>query len=123
TAPAVVYGMLAGIGILIVLSQAHVMFDSGPKPSGLDNLIGFPTTLVQAYGPGSGMQAGMQGLGTILIMWGWDKIRPASLRFVPGALLGVGIATAISLFMALDVKRVQVPENLSDAIDWLRPAD
>ncbi|MEE5065349.1 SulP family inorganic anion transporter [Pseudomonas alliivorans] len=123
TAPAVVYGMLAGIGILIVLSQAHVMFDSGPKPSGLDNLIGFPATLVQAIGPGAGMQAGMLGLGTILIMWGWEKIRPASLRFVPGALLGVGIATAVSLFMALDVKRVQVPENLSDAIDWLRPAD
>ncbi|MDU8498818.1 SulP family inorganic anion transporter [Pseudomonas syringae] len=123
TAPAVVYGMLAGIGVLIVLSQAHVMFDSGPKPSGLDNLIGFPATLIQAIGPGTGMQAGMLGLGTMLIMWGWEKLRPQSLRFVPGALLGVGIATGISLFMALQVKRVEVPDNLADAIDWLRPAD
>lgn len=123
TAPAVVYGMLAGIGVLIVLSQAHVMFDGGPKPSGLDNLVAFPGTLIQAIGPGSGMQAGMLGLGTILIMWGWDKLRPQSLRFVPGALLGVGIATAVSLFMAFDVKRVEVPDNLADAIDWLRPAD
>lgn len=123
TAPAVVYGMLAGIGVLIVLSQLHVMFDSGPKPSGLDNLIGFPATLVQAIGPGSGMQAGLLGLGTIAIMWTWEKLRPQSLRFVPGALLGVGIATAVSLFMALQVKRVEVPADLSEAIDWLRLED
>ncbi|WNW12651.1 SulP family inorganic anion transporter [Pseudomonas sp. DTU_2021_1001937_2_SI_NGA_ILE_001] len=123
TAPAVVYGMLAGIGVLIVLSQVHVMFDSGPKPSGLDNLIGFPTTLAQAFGPGSGMQAGLLGLGTMAVMYGWEKLRPQPLRFVPGALLGVGIATGVSLLMALEVKRVQVPDNLAEAIDWLRPAD
>lgn len=123
TAPAVVYGMLAGIGVLIVLSQMHVMFDSGPKPSGLDNLIAFPQTLFGAIGPGSGMQAGMLGLGTIAVMWLWEKRRPQKLRFVPGALLGVGIATLVSLAMSLDVKRVEVPANLADAIDWLRPAD
>jgi MFS superfamily sulfate permease-like transporter len=123
TAPAVVYGMLAGIGVLIVLSQAHVMFDGGPKPSGLDNLIAFPSTFLSAVGPGTGMQAGLLGLGTILVMWLWDKFRPQSLRFVPGALLGVGLATFASLALALQVKRVEVPDNLADAIDWLRPAD
>ena len=41
TAPAVVYGMLAGIGVLIVLSQVHVMFDTAPQPSGLQNLLEF----------------------------------------------------------------------------------
>jgi MFS superfamily sulfate permease-like transporter len=123
TAPAVVYGMLAGIGVLIVLSQVHVMFDSGPKPSGLDNLIAFPQTLLGAIGPGSGMQAGLLGLGTIAIMWLWEKRRPHALRFVPGALLGVGTATVVSLMMSLQVKRVEVPANLAEAIDWLRPAD
>jgi MFS superfamily sulfate permease-like transporter len=123
TAPAVVYGMLAGIGVLIVLSQVHVMFDSGPKPSGLDNLLAFPQTLLGAIGPGSGMQAGLLGLGTIAIMWLWEKRRPHALRFVPGALLGVGIATVVSLVMSLQVKRVEVPANLAEAIDWLRPGD
>jgi MFS superfamily sulfate permease-like transporter len=42
---------------------------------------------------------------------------------VPGALLGVGIATVVSLVMSLQVKRVEVPANLAEAIDWLRPAD
>ena len=126
TAPAVVYGMLAGIGVLIVLSQIHVMLDGTPKPSGLENLSSFPQALAAAtptLGGGFGWHAGLLGLGTILVMALWDKLRPQRLRFVPGALLGVGLTTAISLVWALQVKRVQVPDNLAEAIDWLRPAD
>ncbi|MCR4541006.1 SulP family inorganic anion transporter [Pseudomonas sp. 18.1.10] len=122
TAPAVVYGMLAGIGVLIVLSQIHVMLDGVPKPSGLDNLAGFPAAVAQAI-PGLGWQAGLLGLSTMLVMYLWDKLRPQTLRFVPGALLGVGLTTVVSLMLALQVKRVEVPENLADAIDWLRPSD
>ena len=122
TAPAVVYGMLAGIGVLIVLSQVHVMLDGVPKPSGLDNLSGFPAAVAQAI-PSLGWQAGLLGLGTMLVMWTWDKWRPQKLRFVPGALLGVGLTTGVSLLLALQVKRVEVPDNLAEAIDWLRPAD
>ncbi len=122
TAPAVVYGMLAGIGVLIVLSQVHVMLDGVPKPSGLDNLSGFPAAVAQAI-PSLGWQAGLLGLSTMLVMWTWDKWRPQKLRFVPGALLGVGLTTGVSLLLALQVKRVEVPENLAEAIDWLRPAD
>jgi MFS superfamily sulfate permease-like transporter len=114
--------MLAGIGVLIVLSQVHVMLDAVPKPSGLDNLAAFPAAVIQAL-PSFGWQAGLLGLSTIAVMWLWEKLRPHSLRFVPGALLGVGLATIASLVLALQVKRVEVPANLAQAIDWLRPAD
>ncbi len=83
TAPAVVYGMLAGIGVLIVLSQVHVMFDASPLPSGLDNLLGFPQALGKALpmvGAGLGWQAGLLGLMTILVMWLWEKFKPQRLR-------------------------------------------
>ena len=124
TAPAVVYGMLAGIGVLIVLSQVHVMFDTTPQPSGMQNLLAFPATLVAALpleSSGLGWQAGALGLGTIAMMWGWERFRPQKLRFIPGALLGVATMTLISLWLALPVNRVQVPANLADAIDWIRP--
>ena len=125
TAPAVVYGMLAGIGVLIVLSQVHVMFDTSPQPSGMQNLLGFPATLASALPLESGgaWQAGALGLGTIAVMWGWERLRPQRLRFIPGALLGVASMTAISMWLALPVNRVQVPADLSEAIDWLRPDD
>lgn len=126
TAPAVVYGMLAGIGVLIVLSQFHVMFDMKPQASGLDNLLAFPDTLRQALpglGGGSALAAASLGFGTIACMFLWDKLRPNSLRFLPGALLGVAAMTLTSLWMNLGVARVEVPATLSDAIDWVQPGD
>ena len=45
--PAVVQGMLSGIGILIFASQFHVMFDESPKGSGWQNIIAMPTTLAE----------------------------------------------------------------------------
>lgn len=126
TAPAVVYGMLAGIGILIVLSQVHVMFDTAPQPSGMQNLLEFPATLMAALPQetaGNGWQAGALGLGTIALMWSWERWRPQKLRFIPGALLGVATMTIISMWLALPVNRVVVPADLSEAIDWIRPDD
>lgn len=125
TAPAVVYGMLAGIGILIVLSQLHVMMDAQPEASGLDNLGAFPAALWAAlpFSGGSGMAAASLGLLTIACMWTWDRLRPQRLRLLPGALLGVAAATLVGLWLGLDVRRVEVPDNLADAISWLQPAD
>src|SRR5206468_3536641 len=40
--PAVISGMLAGIGVLIFASQFHVMVDDKPKGSGLKNLASVP---------------------------------------------------------------------------------
>jgi len=125
TAPAVVYGMLAGIGTLIVLSQLHVMMDAQPEASGLDNLGAFPAALWAAlpFSGGNGMAAASLGLLTIACMWTWDRLRPQRLRLLPGALLGVAAATLVGLWLGLDVRRVEVPDNLADAISWLQPAD
>lgn len=126
TAPAVVYGMLAGIGILIVLSQLHVMLDGQPEASGLDNIGAFPAALWAALpfsGGGNGLIAASLGLLTIVCMWAWDRLKPQRLRLLPGALLGVAAATLAGLWLGLDVRRVEVPDNLADAISWLQPAD
>ncbi len=43
--PAVIRGMLAGIGVLILASQFHVMLDREPKGSGLTNLVTIPAAV------------------------------------------------------------------------------
>ncbi len=44
--PAVIQGMLAGIGILILASQFHVMMDQKVKGKGLANIVGMPESLL-----------------------------------------------------------------------------
>ncbi|MCA9154659.1 MAG: SulP family inorganic anion transporter, partial [Planctomycetales bacterium] len=48
--PAVVKGMLAGIGILIFASQFHVMVDDAPKDSALANLVSIPSAVWKGVG-------------------------------------------------------------------------
>ena len=43
--PAVISGMLAGIGVLIFASQFHVMVDDAPKGSGIANLLSIPEAI------------------------------------------------------------------------------
>lgn len=115
--PALVHGMLAGIGLLIVAGQFHVLFDAKPLPNGLENLSAMPARLL---GLSSELRATEQalllGLATIGLMLAWEKWRPARLRLVPGALLGVGGATLASAGLGLDVARVTVPDSLVGAL-------
>lgn len=43
--PAVVHGMLSGIGVLILSSQLHVMVDDRPRQGGLANLLSIPEAI------------------------------------------------------------------------------
>lgn len=116
--PAVVHGMLAGIGLLIVVGQFHVLFDAKPLANGLQNLAAMPARL---FGLDPGNIASTElafaiGLLTIAAMLGWEKFRPAALKLVPGALLGVVVATLAAWAGGLDVARVVVPSNIFAAV-------
>lgn len=115
--PAVVHGMLAGIGAVIVLAQFHIMFDAKPLSNGLENMAMIPARILGL--DFSSFQATeialMIGLVTIGVMIGWEKLRPKSMSLVPGALLGVIAATAIAWGFDLGVSRVTVPESIAAA--------
>lgn len=113
--PAVVHGMLAGIGVLIVVGQFHVLFDHKPLPSGLSNLVAMPGKLMGLTNQDMATAFAI-GLLTIGAMLGWEKVRPASMRLVPGALVGVVAATLVAFVMGLPVARVDVPESIVAAI-------
>ncbi|MBB4098724.1 SulP family inorganic anion transporter [Sphingomonas kyeonggiensis] len=116
--PAVVHGMLAGIGALIVVGQFHTLFDAKPLSSGLENLAALPGRL---FGLEPTNIAGTElalGLGvlTIVLMLGWDKLKPTALKLIPGALVGVVGATLVAFGFGLEVVRVSVPDSLASAV-------
>lgn len=115
--PAVVHGMLAGIGALIVIGQFHILFDEKPLSSGLQNLAAMPARVFGLDFSNVAATEMALGLGvlTIAVMIGWEKLRPRSLTLVPGALLGVVAATAVAWGMGLDVARIEVPASIGAA--------
>jgi MFS superfamily sulfate permease-like transporter len=117
--PAVVHGMLAGIGALIVVGQFHVLFDAKPLASGLQNLAAMPGRLLDLSlsNVAQTEMAVAIGLITVVTMLAWEKLRPKSMKLVPGALLGVVAATVVATILGLAVTRVDVPESIVAAID------
>ena len=125
--PAVVHGMLAGIGALIVLAQLHVLTDALPQANGLANLVAIPGAFFDfVTGEGNRTAAAAVGLTTIAAMIGWEKLRPARMKMLPGALMGVLAGTLLAVTGGLAVKRVDVPEavlstlTLPGAAEWGR---
>lgn len=116
--PAVVHGMLAGIGVLIVVGQFHVLFDARPLPSGIQNLLAIPGRLfgLSATNVSGVEQAFMIGLLTIAAMLGWERFRPAALRQVPAALVGVMVGTLTAFSLGLTIDRVDVPQSIVAAV-------
>jgi MFS superfamily sulfate permease-like transporter len=118
--PAVIYGMLAGIGILIFGAQFHVMVDDEPRKNGLLNLVTIPEAIYKGVWPVVGTShhyAAALGLITVIIVVLWPKLAPARIKWIPGALLGVLAATVIAQAFALPVRYVQLPDNLLRSLE------
>ncbi len=120
--PAVVQGMLSGIGVLIFASQFHVMLDDKPLGSGIDNLIAIPKILgdVLTLNHDFNHLAALIGLITIAIVVLWEKLPFEKLRnAIPPTLLAVLGTTLLASMMGLDVKRVELPNNIISAFNWI----
>jgi carbonic anhydrase len=104
--PAIVHGMLAGIGITIVLAQLHVILGGDTQTAPVDNLLELPAQIVAANGV-----ATVVGLLTLGILVVWARL-PAAVRRVPGPLAAVVAVTALAAVTGMAVDRVEVPDDL-----------
>jgi MFS superfamily sulfate permease-like transporter len=116
--PAVVHGMLAGIGLLIVAGQIQVLFDGKPLSNGLDNLAAIPLAFAAIFPLewSSSSAALFAGLATVIAMLIWERARPKRFHFVPGALIGVSVGTLLCYTLSLPIKRVQVPDSIGSSL-------
>ncbi len=117
--PEVIHGMLAGIGVLIVIQQFHVVLDRAPEHSGPANIVAMWGAVFGGLLPLNGSKeemAALIGFVTLAVMLLWERLRPARLKLVPGALLGIAAATVLAQSLHLHVNRVTVPTNLGEMI-------
>lgn len=122
--PAVLNGMLSGIGVLIFASQFHVMLDDSPKGSGITNLISIPHAIFNHFRPSQHSthdDAAYLGLFTIAILILWDKFAKGKLKIIPGSLVAVAGATAVAFFTHLQIRYVSIPYDLMEAVSFIKP--
>ncbi len=115
--PAVVHGMLAGVGVTIALAQLHVVLGGESQSSAMANIADLPHQIANNHTPAVAV-----GVITIAIMFTWNRLpslgrlRPA---VVPAALVAVATATLISTTSGWQVQTVALPDSLADA--WNGP--
>lgn len=114
--PAVIHGMLAGIGVLIFASQFHVMLDNKPIGTGIENFVGIPAALMDTFSSNStSLQAFYIGIMTIAIIALWLTYAPKKLKVLPAPLVGVVVAVIVSAVMQLKIK--YIPDLLANPDD------
>lgn len=120
-APAVIQGMLAGIGAVIFLGQLHVLADGIAHPSAWYNLISMPQAVQQTLDASQQQynhQAALLGLATIAIIVVWT-LTMKKRTVIPGTLVAVLAVSAVAVFGSLQVKFIEVPTDMREAIQPL----
>lgn len=108
--PIVVHAMLAGIGITIALQQVHVLLGGSSQSSVWRNLTELPAQLRSPH-----LSDIVVGLIVIAIMLSWKR-SPARLQILPGPLVAIVAATAISFVPPLNADRIELNGSILDAI-------
>ncbi len=110
--PAVVHGMLAGVGIIIALAQLRVVLGGSPQHSTLANLIELPGQILDMHG-----HKVMVGVLTITVLLVWARL-PQHVQAIPAPLVALLVAAGTAWVFGWNVTRI----DLSGAITaWAPP--
>lgn len=102
-APAVIQGMLIGIGVIIFTSQLHVCLDNDPARSFIENVALLPKSL-----SGDILAPLLISVVSIGLIATWPKFRPKRLVLVPGQLVALVVVTVGALVLAPDVEFLEM---------------
>ncbi|WP_103351424.1 bifunctional SulP family inorganic anion transporter/carbonic anhydrase [Amycolatopsis sp. CA-128772] len=104
--PAIVHGLLAGIGVTLVLGQLHVVLGGSAQGSALANVLALPGQVAAHHD-----QAVLIGVVTLGVLLAWPRL-PKVVRRVPAPLAAVTLATGLSVLAGLSLPRVDLPAGL-----------
>ncbi|MFD7557946.1 SulP family inorganic anion transporter [Streptomyces sp. NPDC059835] len=115
--PAIVHGMLAGVGVTIALANLHIVLGGTPQSSAVANVRALPNQLADLH-PG----ALAVSVFTLAVLIAWPRVpgrAGRALRKVPAALAAVATATVLAALAGLTVPRVDLPSWRSHALPEL----
>ncbi|MCH0565074.1 bifunctional SulP family inorganic anion transporter/carbonic anhydrase [Streptomyces sp. MUM 2J] len=115
--PAIVHGMLAGIGVTIAVAQLHIVLGGRPQSSVLANLRALPAQLAQ-LAPASVAVSTL----TLALLLLWPRLPGRAgqvLRKVPAPLVAVAGATATAALAGLSLLKVDLPSWRNHALAGL----
>ncbi|ANS66907.1 integral membrane transport protein [Streptomyces lincolnensis] len=115
--PAIVHGMLAGIGVTIAVAQLHIVLGDTPQSSVLDNLRALPAQLANLHPAAVSVSA-----LTLALLFLWPRLPGRVGRFlrrIPAALVAVAGATAAASLAGLTLPKVDLPSWRSHALAGL----
>ncbi|MFD4415661.1 bifunctional SulP family inorganic anion transporter/carbonic anhydrase [Streptomyces sp. NPDC058467] len=115
--PAIVHGMLAGIGVTIAVAQLHIVLGGTPQSSVLDNLRALPNQLAHVHPAAVSMS-----VLTLTLLFAWPRIPGRIgqlLRKIPAALVAVAGATVTASLAGLILPKVDLPSWSSHALAGL----
>ncbi len=104
--PAIVHGLLAGIGVTLVLGQLHVVLGGSAQGSALANVLALPGQVAAHHD-----QAVLIGVVTLGVLVAWPRL-PKAVRRVPAPLAAVALATGLSITTGMSLPRVDLPAGL-----------
>lgn len=122
--PAIIQGMLAGIGISIFLSQFHIMLDSKPNNLFIENIFDLWSVIINSVLPMDGSShhlACIIGILTIAIIIIWDLIPSKKIKAIPAALVAVIAASFVANLMHFDINYIQVDGNFWSNVTLINP--
>ncbi|WP_328680681.1 bifunctional SulP family inorganic anion transporter/carbonic anhydrase [Streptomyces sp. NBC_00343] len=115
--PAIVHGMLAGIGVTIAVAQLHIVLGGTPQSSVLANLRALPAQLADLHPADVAMS-----VLTLALLLLWPRV-PGRLghlmRKIPVALVAVAGATLTASLAGLSLAKVDLPSWSSHALAGL----
>ncbi len=123
--PAIIQGMLAGIGISIFLSQFHIMLDSKPQNTFWENILDLFRVIHDSVLPLDGSVhhlASMVGILTIAIVIIWNALPYKKLKIIPAALVAVIAATLFANIMHFDISYISVGKSFWSEVTFLKPS-
>lgn len=118
--PALIKGLLSGIGLLILASQVHVAFDANPIGSGLQNVVHIPNSFYKfVILEGSGRAPMIIALVTLVSIVLWQKYSGKIGKILPGPLFAILLVTIATAVLNIELKFIEFSENIIKELNFI----